>query len=131
MIKKPTGNKIAMLKAEVDILTRCDHPNVVKMYKCYETEKILYLVLELLTGGELFDRIIDTGHFTEVHAAIVMQMIFRAIFYMHENHIMQRGMKPAYFQQQTKDPIREHRPQDHRLRSCGEVQCKPHHRHHD
>merc|ERR1719217_590880 len=58
IIKKPTGNKIAMLKAEVDILTKCDHPNIVKMYKCFETETILYLVLELLTGGELFDKII-------------------------------------------------------------------------
>ena len=37
-----------MLKAEVDILTRCDHPNVVKMHACYETDKILYLVLELV-----------------------------------------------------------------------------------
>ena len=47
-----------MLKAEVDILMKCDHPNIVKMHKCYETDTILYLVLELLTGGELFDTII-------------------------------------------------------------------------
>ena len=83
-----------MLKAEVDILTKCDHPNMcasphmifssqtsahpsgdnlesaysVKMHKCYETEKILYLVLELLTGGELFDCIIAKGHYSEAEA---------------------------------------------------------------
>ena len=48
IINKPTGSKIAMLKAEVDILQKCDHPNVVKMHACYETDKILYLVLELV-----------------------------------------------------------------------------------
>ena len=79
MIKKPTGNKIAMLKAEVDILMRCDHPNVVKMYKCYETEKILYLVLELLTGGELFDTIIAKGHYSEADARQVTITLLDAI----------------------------------------------------
>ena len=51
IIQKPSGDKIKMLKAEVDILLKCDHPNIVKMYKCYETDTILYLVLELLTAA--------------------------------------------------------------------------------
>jgi calcium-dependent protein kinase len=61
--------------------------------------------LELCTGGELFDRIIDAGHFTEVQAATVMQHMFRAVFYMHENHICHRDLKPENFLFTTKDPI--------------------------
>ena len=69
IIEKPSGSKIAMLKAEVDILTKCDHPNVVKMHAVYETETHLFLCLELLTGGELFDRIISKVRRPPEHAA--------------------------------------------------------------
>jgi len=67
--------------------------------------KNIYLVMELCTGGELFDRIIDAGHFTEVQAAILMQQIIRAIYYMHENHVCHRDLKPENFIFMTKDPI--------------------------
>merc|ERR1712048_550190 len=67
--------------------------------------KNIYLVMELCTGGELFDRIIDAGHFTEQQAAILMQQIIRAIYYMHENHVCHRDLKPENFIFMTKDPI--------------------------
>lgn len=82
-----------------------DHPNIVKLYESFEDHRNIYLVIELCTGGELFDRIIDAGHFTEVQAAITMQNMFRAIFYMHENHICHRDLKPENFLFTTKDPI--------------------------
>jgi calcium-dependent protein kinase len=61
--------------------------------------------MELCTGGELFDRIIEAGHFTESQAAFVMQQIVRAIFYMHENHICHRDLKPENFLFTTKEAI--------------------------
>jgi len=94
IIVKPTGSKIAMLKAEVDILTKCDHPNVVKMHKCYETDKILYLVLELLTGGELFDTIIAKGHYSEADARAVTRTLLDSIKYLHSLGIAHRDLKP-------------------------------------
>jgi len=94
IIQKPTGSKIAMLKAEVDILTKCDHPNVVKMYACYETDKILYLVLELLTGGELFDCIIAKGHYSEADARSLSVTLLDAIKYLHEQGVAHRDLKP-------------------------------------
>jgi calcium/calmodulin-dependent protein kinase I len=94
IIQKPTNNKIAMLKAEVDILTRCDHPNVVKMHACYETEKVLYLVLELLTGGELFDCIIAKGHYSEADARNVTITLLDAIKYLHSRGVAHRDLKP-------------------------------------
>merc|ERR1719263_2140170 len=68
IIIKPTGSKIAMLKTEVDILTKAEHPNIVKLHRVIDTPEILSLVLELLTGGELFDRIIARGHYSEADA---------------------------------------------------------------
>ena len=94
IINKPPQNKMGMLKAEVDILTKCDHPNIVKMYKCYETDKILYLVLELLTGGELFDTIIAKGHYSETDARQVTITLLKAIKYLHDQNVAHRDLKP-------------------------------------
>merc|ERR1712093_413720 len=82
-----------------------DHPNIIKLYESFEDHRNIYLVLELCVGGELFDRIIDSGHFTEVQDAIVMQQLFRAIFYMHECKICHRDLKPENLLFMTKDPI--------------------------
>jgi len=94
IIEKPTGSKIAMLKAEVDILTKCDHPNVVKMYAVYETETHLFLCLELLTGGELFDRIISKGHYSEDDARKLTLTLLEATRYLHSLGIAHRDLKP-------------------------------------
>jgi len=94
IIQKPKGSKIAMLKAEVDILTKCDHPNVVKMHACYETDTILYLVLELLTGGELFDNIIAKGHYSEADARTLTVTLLDSIKYLHSQGIAHRDLKP-------------------------------------
>jgi calcium-dependent protein kinase len=55
-------------KHEVEILRNLDHPNIIKLYETFEDENNLYLVMELCEGGELFDRIIESGYFDENHA---------------------------------------------------------------
>merc|ERR1719337_723596 len=82
-----------------------DHPNIIKLYETFEDHRNIYLIMELSSGGELFDRIIESGHFTEVQAAVLMQQIVRAIYYMHENHVCHRDLKPENFLFMTKEPI--------------------------
>ncbi len=66
-------DKIA-LQNEIDILTQVrfptnrlqvDHPNIVKLYEVFEEENFYYLVIELMTGGELFDQILEKEFFSE------------------------------------------------------------------
>jgi len=92
-------------KQEIAIMKMMDHPNIVKLFESFEDHRNIYLVMELCSGGELFDRIIESGHFTEVQAAILMQQIIRAIYYMHENKVCHRDLKPENFLFMTKEPI--------------------------
>merc|ERR1711916_277782 len=67
--KRSCGDKTEMIMTEVDILKRVDHPNIICMKELFETPQKLYLVVELVTGGELFDRIVEKGSFSEKDAA--------------------------------------------------------------
>jgi len=104
-IKKAQMKNTDRFKQEIAIMKRMDHPNIIKLYETFEDHRNIYLIMELCVGGELFDRIIESGHFTEVQAAMVMQHIFRAIYYMHENLICHRDLKPENFLFTTKESI--------------------------
>lgn len=85
------------LKNEAEILRKVDHPNIIKLYEIFEDKKYYYIIMEFLTGGELFEKITDEefyGDFTEKDAAMIMQQVFRGINYWHSNNIVHRDLKP-------------------------------------
>lgn len=85
------------LKNEAEILKQLDHPNIIKLYEIFEDKKYYYIIMEFLTGGELFEKITDEdfyGDFTEKDAANIMQQVFRGINYCHCNNIVHRDLKP-------------------------------------
>ncbi|KAJ3331736.1 hypothetical protein HDU76_002351 [Blyttiomyces sp. JEL0837] len=85
----------AMVHREMTILTGLEgHENVIKMYDWYETKDKYCLVFELATGGELFDRLVTRGRFTERDAADIIFQILHAISYLHSNNIVHRDLKP-------------------------------------
>jgi calcium-dependent protein kinase len=104
-ISKSQMKNLDRFKQEIAIMKMMDHPNIIKLYETFEDHRNIYLVMELCSGGELFDRIIESGHFTEVQAACLMKQIVRAIYYMHENQVCHRDLKPENFLFMTKEPI--------------------------
>ena len=97
-IQKKKMSDLEGFKYENNILIKLDHPNIIKLYEIYETNDYFYLVMELCSGGELFDRIlnnIENGKsFSEEQAAIIFQQMMSAINYCHKNNIVHRDLKP-------------------------------------
>lgn len=103
--KDRVGSNVDRFKKEIAILKMMDHPGIIKLYETFEDSKSVYLVMELCQGGELFDRILANGHFTESSAATVMQQIMRAVNYIHESGVVHRDLKPENFLLLNKGPI--------------------------
>lgn len=75
-------------------MRKLDHENIIKLYEVHESESYIYLVLELLRGGELFERIVKKGIYTEKDAAVLMKKLLSALDYMHSKGMMHRDIKP-------------------------------------
>lgn len=82
------------LMNEIEIMTQLDHPNVVKLYEVFDDDDYLFLVMELLSGGELFDRIADSDVYTEQEASETLRPIVDAIRYCHSIGVIHRDLKP-------------------------------------
>jgi len=99
------AKKREAFKKEIGIMKVLDHPNICKLFESFEDNRCVYLIMELCVGGELFDRIIELGHLKEVQAAILMQNMFRSIYYMHECHFTHRDLKPENYIFTTKEAL--------------------------
>ena len=91
------------LRQELLILSITDHPNIIKLYESYEDELYLHLVTELCTGGDVCERILRKGSFSEHEASRIMKQILGAINYLHSCRIIHRDLKPENFLYETID----------------------------
>eukprot|EP00158_Paraphelidium_tribonemae_P007362 Partr_v1_DN28218_c0_g1_i1_m76471 putative calcium calmodulin-dependent protein kinase len=83
-----------MIQSEIAILKKVRHDNVIQLFELFETEAKIFLIMEMVTGGELFDSIVARGHYTELDAARIIAKILLAVDYLHEMGIAHRDLKP-------------------------------------
>lgn len=97
IIDKSKVSNVERFRLEVEIMMRLDHPNILRLYDYFEDKKSIYLILEICTGGELFDKIIANKYYNEDEARIIFTQIVRAIFYCHQTGVCHRDLKPENF----------------------------------
>lgn len=83
------------LETEIQILEDVDHPHVIKLKEFFESEETVYLVMEMVTGGELFDKITQIGCYSEATACQLVRNILDAVAYLHSRDIVHRDLKPT------------------------------------
>ncbi|XP_075479581.1 calcium-dependent protein kinase 10-like [Primulina tabacum] len=96
--KLRTAVDIEDVRREVEIMSSLpEHPNVVKLRATYEDNEAVHLVMELCEGGELFDRIVARGHYSERAAAGVARTVAEVVRMCHQNGVVHRDLKPENF----------------------------------
>eukprot|EP01013_Petalomonas_cantuscygni_P003733 TRINITY_DN1394_c0_g1_i1.p1 TRINITY_DN1394_c0_g1~~TRINITY_DN1394_c0_g1_i1.p1 ORF type:complete len:378 (-),score=50.23 TRINITY_DN1394_c0_g1_i1:1381-2514(-) len=95
MRKAPSVNYDA-LRREVEILSSVQHPNVVRLFDCIEDDNCVFLILEYMAGGELFDRIVKQHPrgYTEARCVLLFRNLLKAVAHLHANNIIHRDLKP-------------------------------------
>jgi len=92
--KKNVEQDLHRLATEMQVLKSVDHPNIIKLKDIFETDSMLYIVTEVVTGGELFDRIVDKGSYCERDTAVLIRKLVSALEYLHSKNIVHRDLKP-------------------------------------
>lgn len=96
--KLRTAIDLEDVRREVAIMRHLPkHPNVVTLKDTYEDDGAVHLVMELCEGGELFDRIVARGHYTERAAALVTRTILQIVQMCHKEGVIHRDLKPENF----------------------------------
>ena len=105
VIKKDTVNyqddDRTFLK-EIEILSKLDHINIIKIFEYYVDDLNYYVISELVRGGELYEQIYKIHNYKESNAAIIMEQLFSAINYIHCRGIVHRDLKPENILLETK-----------------------------
>ncbi|GAB0488965.1 hypothetical protein MMPV_000180 [Pyropia vietnamensis] len=83
------------VECEMNFVSKCiDHVNVVRTYDCFDTRDNMFLVMEYMPGGMLYDLLANEGYFLERNASSIMKDILQGVACLHEHDIVHRDIKP-------------------------------------
>jgi len=89
---------------EIKVLKALQHPNIIRFEDTYETNDRIYIVMELMKGGELFDYVVEKGTLSEEEASLIVRKITSAVAHMHGMNIIHRDLKPENLLLTSKGP---------------------------
>ncbi|KAA3676113.1 doublecortin-like kinase 3, partial [Paragonimus westermani] len=92
--KAKLKGKENMLQNEISIMHQCNHPNIVRLIEEFETPNEVWLAMEFVKDGDLFDGITKSVKFSEPVAAVIVADLANALFYLHCRSIVHRDLKP-------------------------------------
>ncbi|KAJ8536282.1 hypothetical protein K7X08_034683 [Anisodus acutangulus] len=92
--KMKTPDMEEKLKREIKICRLFVHPHVIRLYEVIETPTDIYVVMEYVKSGELFDYIVEKGRLQEDEARHFLQQIIAGVEYCHRNRVVHRDLKP-------------------------------------
>lgn len=81
--KNALKEDIKLLKREIEIMKKVSHKNILKLHEIFEDDEKVYIVMELVKGSELFDRIVEKGFYSERNAMHIVSQILDAVAYLH------------------------------------------------
>ena len=79
---------------EIEALRSLRHPNIIELFDVFISDEKIFIVMELMYGGELFDYVVQKGTLTEEEASAIVRKVTSAIVYMHSKNIIHRDLKP-------------------------------------
>ena len=82
---------------EIEIIAELEHPNIVYLKEFFVEANKVYMVMELLQGGELLDAVLSMGMYTEADAKVIFKQILRSLEYLHQYNVSHRDLKLENF----------------------------------
>lgn len=92
--RRQDPKEVEFILREMDIMMSVSHPNIVNTYDIFDSPSILHLVLEFMSGGELFDIVADKGRLSEQQASQVVRDLITGVEYLHSCDVVHCDIKP-------------------------------------
>lgn len=94
MNKTGDERNLEIIQVEIEILKRVHHPNIVKLYEVFDNKDSIVLILQLITGGELFEKICSLTCYSEMDASRLVKQLLEGIKHLHDHNVIHRDLKP-------------------------------------